>query len=673
MFLHFFVTYHDESVRRKKRREQKLLQDERQRLETERARVSTPLPVHPAPNQPHSPLPHFPHPSQWPNDVRAFVYGPPSPDENGDLPHPLISWDDDVADTFPTPAFLRPRDWSILRSDTSHPWRTIRRRKRRTRPHWGAPHTEVAPLPTHLHGAVSDPGPTDIVPSLELPLPCIRDPPGLFHLHIEPPIHTLPMDTVYGIVHSGLALVCAREFPWLHLSIGRISEIAWGDPTDPRGSFLFDLPPDQLVVLGSHPHLASLMRFLEGGDCDGADSMGIVWQSRRNCACVNCVSTKTESPQCTNPHKYYLKARALLNSLDDKWNPLRPQPEDDENEPLSEPIALEPNEVFFDPKITTKGTLADTFRIFTDGMKGATAPPDTRIEPEPDGEPVIVYTDGSATNNGKADARAGAGAYYGPNDVRNLAIRVPEELGPSNQSAEVLAIKETIETNPKDIVLKIRSDSKYAVDGLTKHLREWEKEGFSNTKNGHIMKVTTARLRSRKAPTIFKWVKGHSGIEGNERADRLADEGRQKNDSPIVDMQIPREILIPGAKLKNITQSSVYRMIRAQNMEKVSYQEALDRRNTLKNLVYAQDAATNTDGDAPTVAQIWSSVRHKDISRSIRFFLWMVVHEGYTLGDQWNYFSGFEDRGPCKCCGVPENMEHILTQCDGPGQEADLD
>ncbi|KAJ7921014.1 hypothetical protein B0H13DRAFT_2656207 [Mycena leptocephala] len=93
-------------------------------LETERAPVSTPrpLPVPPTllespapPNRPHSPLQQFPHPSQWPADVRAFVYGPPSPDENGNLPvwytaepepptvpvasvwttpeHPLTSWD----------------------------------------------------------------------------------------------------------------------------------------------------------------------------------------------------------------------------------------------------------------------------------------------------------------------------------------------------------------------------------------------------------------------------------------------------------------------------------------------------------------------------------------------------------------------------------------------------
>jgi ribonuclease HI len=96
---------------------------------------------------------------------------------------------------------------------------------------------------------------------------------------------------------------------------------------------------------------------------------------------------------------------------------------------------------------------------------------------EPD-EDTVDYTDGSATSNGRPDARAGSGAYYGQDDLRNLAIRVPSELKQSNNVAEILAIKETIEYNPKDITLRIRSASKLAIDGLTTNLRKWEDEGF---------------------------------------------------------------------------------------------------------------------------------------------------------------------------------------------------
>ncbi|KAJ7676734.1 ribonuclease H-like protein [Mycena polygramma] len=291
------------------------------------------------------------------------------------------------------------------------------------------------------------------------------------------------------------------------------------------------------------------------------------------------------------------------------------------------------------------------------------------MEPEEDEDEIIVYTDGSATNNGREDARAGSGAFYGANDQRNLAIRVPEELKQSNNVAEILAVKETVESNPKDILLRIKSDSKLVIDGLTKNLRRWEDEGFENTENGHLIKVTAARLRERKAPTTFEWVKGHSGIEGNEMADQLADEGRQKDVQPIIDMQIPRSVLVPGVKLSKMTQSSAYKIIRAQEMDKAKYQEALDRHSTSRNMIYAQDAASGGGENVPTAAQIWKSIRHKDISRSIRYFLWMVIHEGYALGDHWRHFRGFEDRGTCKRCRVPESMEHILTQCDENGQK----
>jgi hypothetical protein len=37
--------------------------------------------------------------------------------------------------------------------------------------------------------------------------------------------------------------------------------------------------------------------------------------------------------------------------------------------------------------------------------------------------------------------KAGAGIYFGPDDPRNQAIRIPQMLGPSNQVGEVVAIK----------------------------------------------------------------------------------------------------------------------------------------------------------------------------------------------------------------------------------------
>jgi ribonuclease HI len=108
------------------------------------------------------------------------------------------------------------------------------------------------------------------------------------------------------------------------------------------------------------------------------------------------------------------------------------------------------------------------------------------------------------------------------------------------------------------VPLEIISDSKYVVDGLTKHIWKWEAEGFRVTSNGELFKTTVARLRARKAKTSFKWIKGSSGIKGNEEADLLADQGANKEGSDIIDITIPSDLVLPGAKLKAMSQSDSY-------------------------------------------------------------------------------------------------------------------
>ncbi|KAF8960682.1 hypothetical protein BDZ97DRAFT_1665418 [Flammula alnicola] len=67
------------------------------------------------------------------------------------------------------------------------------------------------------------------------------------------------------------------------------------------------------------------------------------------------------------------------------------------------------------------------------------------------------------------------------------------------------------------------------------------------------------------------------------------------------------------------------------------------------------------------------SIRHKDISRNIRYFLWMSIHDAYMIGTNWRR-AGFapeiQERSKCiHCDDVDETMEHILTECTASGQD----
>ncbi|KAJ3925835.1 MAG: ribonuclease H-like protein, partial [Lentinula lateritia] len=278
--------------------------------------------------------------------------------------------------------------------------------------------------------------------------------------------------------------------------------------------------------------------------------------------------------------------------------------------------------------------------------------------------------DGSCIHNGTKDAVAGAGIYFPNGEYSNCAIKTPNHIKQTNQSGEILGIKEAVDITDEETNLTIHSDSRTFVQGLTTHLRKWENKGFIDVENGPEIQATIASIRRRKADTTLNWVKGHSGINGNEKADELANEGRQKQIPDEVNLTIDKDLKISGARLQSVTQSLATKFIRQKKMKTAAYQKSLDRQATNYGIGRATASAPNIYGHTPTPAAIWRSLRHKDFDRKIRCFLWMLIHNGYKVGDFWDNIPGYEPRGKCgECNATTETMEHILTECKAPEQK----
>ena len=62
---------------------------------------------------------------------------------------------------------------------------------------------------------------------------------------------------------------------------------------------------------------------------------------------------------------------------------------------------------------------------------------------------IYVYTDGSCINNGKANAKAGIGIYFGENDSRNVSRKFKGKQ--SNNTAELTALIDVSKILKKDI------------------------------------------------------------------------------------------------------------------------------------------------------------------------------------------------------------------------------
>ncbi|KAK2850620.1 hypothetical protein FQN49_005488 [Arthroderma sp. PD_2] len=161
----------------------------------------------------------------------------------------------------------------------------------------------------------------------------------------------------------------------------------------------------------------------------------------------------------------------------------------------------------------------------------------TKLQPKPSGPPGMlkIYTDGSALRNGTAQAKAGVGVYFGPDDdSRNVSEPL---LGSrqTNQRAELTAISRALDIAPKHRDVTIYTDSKYSIDCVTVWCLNWQRNNWTTStqkpvENKDLIQAILAKIEERESlevKTLFEWVKGHNKHAGNEAADRLAVNGAQ--------------------------------------------------------------------------------------------------------------------------------------------------
>ena len=219
--------------------------------------------------------------------------------------------------------------------------------------------------------------------------------------------------------------------------------------------------------------------------------------------------------------------------------------------------------IIFDPTITTKNDLTECFCIFTDPTRTSKTPAQHQVTPGTKiRHPTMkVHTDGACINNGKQNAQSGSGIWFGPNNPRNNAIRIPGSAQ-SNQAGKIVAVISALTLTPNFYPLEVISDSKYTIEGLTTHLKHWEDIGWIQIKNAELFQRAAYLLRQRTTKTTFKWVKGHQGNLGNKESNKLAKEGANKDQPDQLNLHVPDKFFMQGAKLSALKQATAYQRIR---------------------------------------------------------------------------------------------------------------
>ena len=254
--------------------------------------------------------------------------------------------------------------------------------------------------------------------------------------------------------------------------------------------------------------------------------------------------------------------------------------------------------------------------------------------------------------------------YYGLNDPRNTSFRVKIPETKEQELGCLIAIKRAILTAEQSI-LHIETDCKHIVEILTTKLPKLENQGFMLSEHTKQIRATVAELRGRHHKTTLLYLpRKEKEQEIIMEINILLQEASNLNDEIEEDLETNPNLLLTGAKLSSLNQATAYKILRALKMKDYS-----KRRQTQENLKVALQAP-----QLITLKEqnIWVAIRHPDLHRNARAFLWMTIHDAYMVGSNWlrpGFAPEYQERSECQHCHEIETMEHILKKCQSPGQK----
>ena len=97
----------------------------------------------------------------------------------------------------------------------------------------------------------------------------------------------------------------------------------------------------------------------------------------------------------------------------------------------------------------------------------------------------------------------------------------------TNNRMELIAVIEGLRALKRPCQIELITDSKYVLQGINEWVHNWKRNGWKTAARKPVKNVDLWRQLDdevHRHEIDWRWVKGHSGIAGNEQADQLANE-----------------------------------------------------------------------------------------------------------------------------------------------------
>jgi len=138
---------------------------------------------------------------------------------------------------------------------------------------------------------------------------------------------------------------------------------------------------------------------------------------------------------------------------------------------------------------------------------------------------VQIFTDGACKGNPGIGGWGALIQYNGQTRELFGGVKLT-----TNNRMELLAVIRALEALTRPCKIHLHTDSTYVQKGISEWIHLWKKQNWRTSnkkevKNNDLWKKLDQLAQQHQIDWL--WVRGHSGHDGNEQADKLANQGAE--------------------------------------------------------------------------------------------------------------------------------------------------